>query len=72
MHGFIFGFCISTVLLLAACTPTIHPWERGALAKPHMAAETNPLKASLHQHIQVSKEASSGGLGLSGGGCGCN
>lgn len=72
MRAFLSGIYLSSALFLEACTPNIQPWERGILAKPHMAPQTNPLQASLHQHIQVSKEASSGGLGAGGGGCGCN
>ena len=57
--------------LLSACTP-VAAWERGALAKPEMALEPDPLEATLHNHVYFSKEASSGGNSASGGGCGCN
>ena len=69
---------IICVLLLAgcllsfpACTP-VQPWEKGHLAAKHMAFETDPLESRLRQHIYTSKEASSGGYGAAGGGCGCN
>jgi len=55
-----------------ACTPNIRPWERGILAKPHMATGSNAIEAALRQHMLVSKEASSGGHNAGGGGCGCN
>ena len=55
-----------------ACTPNIRPWERGILAKPHMSTQGNAIEASLRKHMQVSKEASSGGHNAGGGGCGCN
>jgi len=58
--------------VLVGCTPAIKPWERGILAKPHMALHIAPLEASLRHHIQASKEASSGGHAAGGGGCGCN
>ncbi|MEW8507884.1 MAG: DUF4266 domain-containing protein [Candidatus Thiodiazotropha sp.] len=32
----------------------------------------DPIEASLDDHIYFSKEASSGGRGFAGGGCGCN
>ena len=60
------------LLLLTACTPNISPWERGILAKPHMAYQSSPLESSLRKHIQASKEASSGGHNAGGGGCGCS
>lgn len=60
-----------SVLLFSGCT-TVKPWERDLLAKPHMALDTDPLQSSFDDHIYFSKEASSGGRGFGGGGCGCN
>jgi hypothetical protein len=48
------------------------PWERGLLADPAMQLLANPLEAEMDDHIYFSKEASSGGRGFGGGGCGCN
>jgi hypothetical protein len=31
-----------------------------------------PLQTAADEHIYFSKEASSGGRGFAGGGCGCN
>ena len=62
---------ITCVAALAACTP-VAAWERGNLARPEMALETDPLEGALDDHIYFSKEASSGGNSTSGGGCGCN
>ena len=50
----------------------VQAWERGALAKPEMLIEGDPLEARYNEHIYASKEASSGGSGVGGGGCGCN
>lgn len=58
-------------LVLVSCSP-VHPWEKGNLAKPSMSFEPDPLEAREKQHIYFSKEASSGGYGIGGGGCGCN
>ena len=33
---------------------------------------TNPLAKKYEEHIYYSKEASRGGNGVAGGGCGCN
>jgi hypothetical protein len=59
------------VASLSACE-TVKPWERGALAKPEMQWQTDVMEETLQAHIQYSKEASSGGSGAAGGGCGCN
>ncbi|MBZ0093113.1 MAG: DUF4266 domain-containing protein [Sulfuricellaceae bacterium] len=56
---------------LSACT-SVQPWERGYLAKPEMALDSDPAEAKLMQHLYSSKEAASGGYGVGGGGCGCN
>jgi hypothetical protein len=50
----------------------VEPWQRDVLAKPEMALDADPLDAALDDHIYFSKEASSGGRGFGGGGCGCN
>jgi isocitrate dehydrogenase len=48
------------------------PWQRDVLAKEEMQLTTDPVEAGLDDHIYFSKEASSGGRGFGGGGCGCN
>ena len=48
------------------------PWDRGELAKRSMRFDGYPLELALDEHIYFSKEASSGGSGFAGGGCGCN
>ncbi|HEV8266814.1 MAG TPA: DUF4266 domain-containing protein [Thermoanaerobaculia bacterium] len=50
----------------------VQPWERGVLADPAMELISDPLEIELDDHIYFSKEASSGGRGFGGGGCGCN
>lgn len=62
---------LSLIACLSACT-TVQPWQRGTLAKPQMALDTDPLQTAFDEHIYFSKEASSGGRGFGGGGCGCN
>jgi hypothetical protein len=37
-----------------------------------MQLTTDPLEAATDDHSYFSKEASSGGRGFGGGGCGCN
>lgn len=61
------------VLLLGGCSSTgVQPWERALLAEPGMAIDPDPIQTALNEHIYFSKEASTGGLGTAGGGCGCN
>ena len=60
-----------SAFLLGACT-SVSPWERGILAKPEMAWEPDVLQGKLQEHVYFSKEASNGGYGAGGGGCGCN
>ncbi|MFQ5548998.1 MAG: DUF4266 domain-containing protein [Woeseia sp.] len=59
--------------LLTACSSTgVEPWQRDFLARDEMQLVTDPVEAGLDDHIYFSKEASSGGRGFGGGGCGCN
>ncbi len=62
----------TVVLLCLAGCETVQPWERGNLAKPEMQWQPDPMEISLQAQINASKEASSGGEGAAGGGCGCN
>ena len=51
----------------------VKPWEKGDLAKPIMQeGGMHPDVIKFESHIYFSKEASSGGSGVAGGGCGCN
>ncbi len=47
-------------------------WDRDILAKPEMQFDNHPVDRAIDDHIYFSKEASSGGRGFGGGGCGCN
>ncbi len=65
------------VLLALAATvgsgcAEVDPWQRGTLAKPHMALDPHPRISELRKHVQTSREAASGGSEATGGGCGCN
>ena len=61
------------VTLASGCTSMgVEPWERDILAKEEMQLTTDPVEAAIDDHIYFSKEASSGGRGFGGGGCGCN
>ena len=58
-------------LITQGCT-AVKPWERGNLATVQMQWETNVMQASFEHHVYTSKEASTGGTSVAGGGCGCN
>ena len=67
-----------TIILIAAmlqnaCTlEPVNPWDRNILSRPDMQLDTNRISDGYDDHIYFSKEASTGGSGLGGGGCGCN
>ncbi|MBX2835456.1 MAG: DUF4266 domain-containing protein [Gammaproteobacteria bacterium] len=63
------GFCCA----LSSCTQLgVKPWDRDLLADPMMEIGSDPLRTAVDDHIYFSKEATSGGRGFAGGGCGCN
>lgn len=50
----------------------VKPWQKSILAEPVMsAAGINPEHTKFTKKVFISKEASSGGDGVAGGGCGC-
>jgi hypothetical protein len=64
-----------TLLLLVAIASSacaaVKPWQRELLTQPGMALDAAP-SARADQHMLESREASAGGFGGAGGGCGCN
>lgn len=54
---------------LSACA--VQVWERGNLAKPHMAIDANEMQSSFRGHGYGSREAATSGNAGQGGGCGC-
>jgi hypothetical protein len=65
---------LTSLAALGGCSNLgqVNAWEKGNLAKPEMTFESDPLDQRFVQHIYGSKENSSGGYGVGGGGCGCN
>ena len=65
-------FMLITIIFISGCSTNLEPWERDVLAREDMELNNAPLDSAFDDHIYFSKEASSGGRGFSGGGCGCN
>ena len=60
-------------LMLGGCSSMgVQPWERDLLAKNSMQLVPDYFDNYFDEHIYYSKEATAGGQGVGGGGCGCN
>lgn len=67
------GLALLAVISSLGCSSMgVQPWERDILANPEMEMTADALDLAFDEHIYFSKEASSGGQGFAGGGCGCN
>jgi hypothetical protein len=64
-------FSLVLVCGLGACA-TVAPYERERLARPDMEVGRNADAKAGEEHATAYREGSSGGMGSSGGGCGCN
>ncbi len=59
--------------LMGGCAAmSVKPWDRDLLAEPAMSFQPLPLEAAADQHVYFSREGSTGGQEVGGGGCGCN
>ena len=71
---------LSALVTLSSCSTVsniavyedVNPWEKNILARSAMQFPQDAMHAYADEHIYFSKEASSGGSGVGGGGCGCN
>jgi hypothetical protein len=66
------GLFAACMVLQGCASVGVEPWQRDVLARPEMSLDEAPVDAAIDDHIYFSKEASSGGRGFGGGGCGCN
>jgi hypothetical protein len=66
------GLAVLVALCGGCAGMYVEPWDRDVLARKDMQLDPYPVEAALDDHIYFSKEASSGGRGFGGGGCGCN
>ncbi len=68
------------LLGLSACSLTqdivqvseVKPWQRGALARDDMQVINDAMEQAIDDHVYFSREGSTGGVVVQGGGCGCN
>lgn len=66
---------LSATALIQGCAniePWVKPYERDRLADPIMKFDQHPISSAYDHHIYEVREAARGGLGATGGGCGCN
>ena len=57
----------------AGCaTQSVPLWQRATLTDYIMKPDRDLLASTLDEHVWFSREASSGGRGVRGAGCGCN
>ena len=66
-------FLLATIAS-GACSPkpTVNILQRGYLADYVMRPDRDRLEVKMNDHAFYSREASRGGRGAGGGGCGCN
>jgi hypothetical protein len=64
---------LAALAFLNGCAAmNVQPWDRDLLAQKKMSLNPNPMLNAVDDHIYFSKEGSTGGMDVGGGGCGCN
>ena len=66
--------CLTLMLLTLSVLgcESVKPWQRGTLAKSHMAPQPFGAQAEFREHIYGSRESAGGStVSTGGGGCGC-
>ena len=64
--------CAISLSSCAVISKHVNAYERATLSKDGMALVQNPKELALQNHMINAREGSVGGVGGSGGGCGCN
>ena len=59
-------------LLAAGCGAAVRPWDRDLLSEKQMSFIPSNPEHDVDDHVYFSKEGSTGGQNVGGGGCGCN
>lgn len=61
------------LFIFSGCIQDVKSWEKEQLSKKTMQPNGgNSILKVAKEHVFFSKEASKGGMGVRGGGCGCN
>jgi hypothetical protein len=68
----VLGLLAAAASASGCATMSVRPWDRDLLAQPSMRFNPLPLETAVDQHVYFSKEGSTGGMDVGGGGCGCN
>ena len=64
---------LAIAALASGCAASaVKPWDRDLLAQKKMRFIPLPMEHAVDEHVYFSKEGSTGGMDLAGGGCGCN
>jgi hypothetical protein len=71
-NGYAWIVLVAVITASGCSSLGVKPWERETLARDDMLMDADALELAFDEHIYFSKEASSGGQGFAGGGCGCN
>ncbi|MBS0470379.1 MAG: DUF4266 domain-containing protein [Proteobacteria bacterium] len=66
------AICLALAALGGCSTVGPDPWEKDLMARKEMLVGAYGPQMAADDHVFFSKEASSGGRGFAGGGCGCN
>ena len=67
------AFLCALLTLASGCaTMKVQPWDRDLMAKDSMKLSPPRIEGAADDHIYFSKEGSTGGQSVGGGGCGCN
>ena len=64
--------CLAVTCVLASACSTVAPYERERLSRPDMIMGRNAQAKAGEEHATAYREGSTGAVGASGGGCGCN
>ena len=66
------GTTLAALMAFGVGCATVEPYQKGNLSDYTMRSDRDELSSVMNSHIQFSREASTGGEGVGGGGCGCN
>lgn len=64
--------CIALGILVGAGCSSVKPWEMATFSSYIMRSDRDPVDDTFDEHVYFTREASAGGKGVGGGGCGCN